>query len=132
MQLSQIAILSLFGLALSKPLEEKRSASDIEGDIATLSSGLSAFNDAVKAFAGSISNDQANDFMAAYLGMQTFISQATSDINSAGSLSNSDSDSIHSAADSLTTQVVDTLNNILTKVLTPLLNERNLVNFLLI
>jgi hypothetical protein len=124
MQLSQFAILGLFGLALAKPLEEKRSASDIEGDIATLSSGLSAFNDAVKSFAGSISNDQASDFMATYLGMQAFISQATSDINSAGSLSNSDSDSIHSAVDSLTTQVVDTLNNILAKVLTPLLSER--------
>ncbi|ROV91878.1 hypothetical protein VMCG_09173 [Cytospora schulzeri] len=111
MQLSQIAILSLFGFALATPQQQKRAASDIEGDISTLSSGLTAFHTAIKDLSGSIEDDQATTYLTTYAGLMASLKEATSHIKSADSLASSDSETIHSAVDSLTTEVVDTLKD---------------------
>lgn len=118
MQFSKITLLSLLGLGLASPLEQqqKRTVGDIVAVIDILSTELTAFDVAIKAFGDSVTIDQAQGMLSAYVSLQASLAKATSDCKSVGHLSASDSETIESAVEDLTTKVSDTLTDALNKV----------------
>ncbi|KAJ0117407.1 hydrophobic surface binding protein a [Diaporthe amygdali] len=108
MQFSKILITSLFGLAVASPID-KRTAAEIETDIATISSDLTSFNTAINAFTGSLL--QALSLLTSYNTLASATTTATSEITSTGALAASDSATIYASVSSLTTQISDTLSD---------------------
>lgn len=117
MQLSKIVMTSLLGFALASPVE-RRTAAEIEADIATISSDLTSFNTAINAFTGSLL--QALSLLTSYNTLASAITAATSEVTSTGALAAADSATIYADVDSLTAQISDTLSDATAKVrLTP-------------
>ncbi|KAL1850762.1 hypothetical protein Daus18300_012770 [Diaporthe australafricana] len=108
MQFSKIIITSLFGLALSSPID-RRTAAQIETDIATVSSDLTSFNTAINAFTGSLL--QALSLLTSYNTLASAITTATSEVTSTGALAAADSATIYTSVSSLTAQITDTLGD---------------------
>lgn len=116
MQLSKIIITSLFGLALGSPID-RRTAAEIETDIATVSSDLTSFTTAINAFTGSLL--QALSLLTSYNTLASAITAATSEVTSTGALAAADSATIYTSVSSLTTQITDTLSDATAKVGAP-------------
>lgn len=114
MQLSQIATFGLFGLALARPQHNKRTAAEIETDLATVSSDLTAFDTQINAFTGTLI--QALALLSSYTTLDEAVQATTSDVTSTGTLSADDSETIYDTVDSLTTQIVSTLSDAVAKV----------------
>ncbi|KAK7728279.1 hypothetical protein SLS63_006727 [Diaporthe eres] len=108
MQLSKIVMTSLLGFALASPVE-RRTAAEIEADIATISSDLTSFNTAINAFTGSLL--QALSLLTSYNTLASAITAATSEVTSTGALAAADSATIYADVDSLTAQITDTLSD---------------------
>ncbi|KAI3396070.1 hypothetical protein diail_487 [Diaporthe ilicicola] len=108
MQFSKIITASLFGLSLGSPVE-RRTAAEIEADIATASSDLTSFDTAINGFTGSLI--QALSLLTSYNSLASAITTATSDVTSTGALAASDSATIYTAVSSLTDQITDTLSD---------------------
>lgn len=113
MQFSKIVMTSLLGFALSSPID-KRTAAEVEADIATVSSDLTSFNTAINAFTGSLI--QALSLLTSYNTLASAITAATSEVTSTGALSSADSATIYADVDSLTAQITDTLTDATAKV----------------
>lgn len=113
MQFSKIVMTSLLGLALGSPVE-KRTAAEIEADIATISSDLTSFNTAINAFTGSLI--QALSLLTSYNTLASAITTATAEVTSTGALAAADSATIYADVDSLTAQITDTLSDATAKV----------------
>lgn len=113
MQLSKIVMTSLLGFALASPVE-RRTAAEIEADIATISSDLTSFNTAINAFTGSLL--QALSLLTSYNTLASAITAATSEVTSTGALAAADSATIYADVDSLTAQITDTLSDATAKV----------------
>lgn len=113
MQFSKIVMTSLLGLALGSPVE-RRTAAEIEADIATVSSDLTSFNTAINAFTGSLL--QALSLLTSYNSLASAITAATSEVTSTGALAAADSATIYADVDSLTAQITDTLGDATAKV----------------
>lgn len=115
MQFSHIALLGLAGMAVAKPAPaQKRTAAEIESDIATVASDLTSFDSSINAFTGSLL--QALALLSSYSTLSSAVEAATSEITSTGTLDSSDSATIYAAVESLTTQITDTLSDATAKV----------------
>lgn len=115
MQFSQIALLGLIGMAVAKPAHvNKRTAAQIESDISTVSSDLTSFDKSINAFTGTLI--QALSLLSSYETLSSAVEATTSKVTSTGDLSSSDSATIYSAVESLTTQITDTLSDAVAKV----------------
>lgn len=119
MQLTHLATLSLFGLALARPQAQqqqhhRRTAAAIESDLATVSTELTAFDKDINAFTGTLL--QALALLSAYDDLADAVTTATSDVTSTGALSATDSATIYATVDSLTTQITTTLSDAVAKV----------------
>ncbi|KAI7776831.1 hypothetical protein LA080_004425 [Diaporthe eres] len=108
MQLSKIVMISLLGFALASPVE-RRTAAEIEADIATISSDLTSFNTAINAFTGSLL--QALSLLTSYNTLASAITAATTEVTSTGALAAAESATIYADVDSLTAQISDTLSD---------------------
>lgn len=113
MQFSKIIMTSLLGLALGSPVE-KRTAAEIEADIATVSSDLTSFNTAINAFTGSLI--QALSLLTSYNTLASAITAATAEVTDTGALTSAESATIYADVDSLTAQITDTLSDATAKV----------------
>lgn len=113
MQFSKIVMTTLLGFALGSPVD-KRTAAEVEADIATVSSDLTSFNTAINAFTGSLI--QALSLLTSYNTLASAITAATSEVTSTGALSSADSATIYADVDSLTAQITDTLSDATAKV----------------
>lgn len=118
MQFTQIALLGLVGLAAAKPTNNhhhsKRTAAKIESDIATVSSDLTSFDSSINAFTGTLL--QALSLLSSYETLASAVTTTTSEITSTGDLDSADSATIYADAESLTTQITDTLSDAVAKV----------------
>lgn len=115
MQFSQLALFGLVGLTVAKPVHHhKRTAALIESDIATVSSDLTSFDKSINAFTGTLL--QALSLLSSYETLASAVTTTTSEITSTGDLSSSDSATIYADAESLTTQITDTLSDAVAKV----------------
>lgn len=117
MQLTNLATLSLFGLALARPQHHRRTAATIESDLATVSTDLTAFDKDINAFTGSLL--QALALLSAYDTLASAVTTTTSDVTSTGTLDASDSATIYTTLESLTTQITTTLSDAVAKVGVP-------------
>lgn len=113
MQFSKIVMTTLLGFALGSSVA-KRTAAEVEADIATISSDLTSFNTAINAFTGSLI--QALSLLTSYNTLASAITAATSEVTSTGALSSADSATIYADVDSLTAQITDTLSDATAKV----------------
>jgi hypothetical protein len=113
MQFSKIVMASLMGLALGSPID-RRTAAQVEADIATISSDLTSFNTAINGFTGNLF--QALALLTSYNSLASAITTATSQVQSTGALAASDSATIYAAMQSLTAQITDTLGDASAKV----------------
>lgn len=117
MQFSQITTaLGLLGLALAGPARQhKRTAAQIESDLSTVSTDLTAFDASINAFTGSLI--QALSLLSSYNTLAGAVTAATSEVTSTGALASSDSATIYAAVNSLTTQITTTLTDTSAKVI---------------
>lgn len=114
MQLTNLATLSLFGVALARPQHHRRTVATIESDLATVSTELTAFDEDINAFTGSLL--QALALLSSYEDLASAVTTTTSDVTSTGTLAASDSATIYTTLESLTTQITDTLSDAVAKV----------------
>lgn len=113
MQLSQITLFGLVGLAVAKPLHS-RTAATIESDIATVNSDLTSFDASINKFTGSLL--QALSLLSAYDTLSTAIETTTSAITSTGALTSTDSATIYAAVETLSDEITTTLSDAVAKV----------------
>ncbi|PSR81956.1 hydrophobic surface binding protein A-domain-containing protein [Coniella lustricola] len=112
MYFSQLAVLSLAGLALASPVA-KRTAATIEADIATVSSDLTTFDNDINKFTGTAL--QALALLSAYETLNTAVTTTTTAVTSTGALDAADSATIYADVSSLSAKVVTTLSDAVAK-----------------
>lgn len=117
MQFSQIALFGLVGMAVATPVHHKRTAAQIEADIATVSSDLTSFDNSINKFTGTLL--QALSLLSSYNTLSSAIEAATSEITSTGTLSSTDSTTIYTDVEDLTAQITTTLSDAVAKASAP-------------
>jgi glyceraldehyde-3-phosphate dehydrogenase/erythrose-4-phosphate dehydrogenase len=116
MQFSQIALLGFAGLVAASPIA-KRTASAIESDIATISSKLTTLASQVASFEGGLTAIVVGlELLTTFDDLQTEVTGATSDVESTGTLSSTDSATIYSDVSALATKITTVLTGIDAKV----------------
>lgn len=120
MQFSQIALLSIVGTAVATPTHtlnqhynNKRTAAQIEADIATVSADLTSFDNAINKFTGTLL--QALSLLSSYNTLSAAVEAATSGVTSTGTLSSTDSATIYADVADLTAQITTTLSDAVAK-----------------
>lgn len=111
MKLSQIVSFGLFGLAVAGgPHVEKRAAADIIADLKTMTTDLTAFDNRIINFTGTLV--QALGLVVAYLKLDSSINACTAEVKSTGALSASDSSTIVGLLQALVDLIVKTLQDV--------------------
>ncbi len=112
MQVTKVALLALFGLTSAVPT--RRSVSDVESSISSISSALTTVDGDVVAFTGSFL--QALPLLTAVNNLESDITSGTSAITSTGTLSLDDSNTILSSVTGLSSQIEQVLTDLEAKV----------------
>ncbi|KAH8648697.1 hydrophobic surface binding protein A-domain-containing protein [Xylariales sp. PMI_506] len=117
MHATSFALFNLVVVVLGAPgSPSRRSASSIESDISTISSELTTLDSQIDSFDGGLLS--ALSLLVTFNDLQSDITTATSDVESTGALSDSDSATIYSNAEALTTQITSVLSDVEAKVST--------------
>lgn len=119
MHFPQIALFGLVGVGAvhAAAVLDKRTAAQVESDIATVSADLASFDNAIQSFTGSLL--QALSLLSAYNTLSSAVEAATAEVTSTGTLASGDSATIYAAVDSLTAQISTTLGDVTDKVCMP-------------
>ncbi len=112
MQLTKVALLALFGLTSAVPT--RRSVSDIESAVSSISGQLTTVDGDVVSFTGSFL--QALPLLTAVNNLESGISSGASTITSTGTLSLADSNTILSSVTGLSAQIQQVLTDLEAKV----------------
>lgn len=119
MHFPQIALFGLVGVGAvhAAAVLDKRTAAQVESDIATVAADLTSFANAIESFTGSLL--QALSLLSAYNTLSSAVEAATAEVTSTGALASGDSATIYAAVDSLTAQITTTLGTVTDKVCMP-------------